>query len=367
MFAASPAKGQYESFFGQESWEYATAFHPITKSTADYDPHLLYCLTNIYHFSSSDTVTIDGKVYYNSSVDGYWYRPVKLREDTLYGRLYSLIDGREFLMCDMSLNVGDTFRLPVSRDYDYDETMRMLVDSVTFVNSKKVIHLSAVSESDAYWWFSFLSLEEAYNISLRFMEGVGPIVWTFPSILRWGCLVMPHKRRLVVLHDPSGYRVLAARDKYPGISRTSNDNISQSHKRSNLCTIRNRCGCSGEHCRSGYDRQGVPNVYRFGQKHILERVISITRDVFPDLYGRDKDDYEEIYEGITVCEVRRDVARNVSTGRNCRPGREIPSRGRVCVAREGCGRAGIPTEGCEAVNASYDYFVNCSVVSSDSV
>jgi hypothetical protein len=180
MFAASPAKGQYESFFGQESWEYATAFHPITKSTADYDPHLLYCLTNIYHFSSSDTVTIDGKVYYNSSVDGYWYRPVKLREDTLYGRLYSLIDGREFLMCDMSLNVGDTFRLPVSRDYDYDETMRMLVDSVTFVNSKKVIHLSAVSESDAYWWFSFLSLEEAYNISLRFMEGVGPMYGLFP-------------------------------------------------------------------------------------------------------------------------------------------------------------------------------------------
>ena len=59
------ARAQYESFFGQESWEYATAYHPITKSTADYDPYLLYCLTDIYHFTSSDTVTIEGKVYYN--------------------------------------------------------------------------------------------------------------------------------------------------------------------------------------------------------------------------------------------------------------------------------------------------------------
>lgn len=181
MLTVFTAKAQYESFFGQESWEYATAFHTITKSTADYDPHLLYCETAIHHFTSSDTVTIDGKVYYNNSVDGYWARPVKLREDTLYGRLYSLINGREFLICDMSLNVGDTFSLPVSPDHNYNQTMRMIVDSVTFVNSKKVIHLSAVSEYDAYWWDSFLGLDmEAYNISLRFMEGVGPMYGLFP-------------------------------------------------------------------------------------------------------------------------------------------------------------------------------------------
>ena len=50
--------------------------------------------------------------------------------------------------------------------------------------------------------------------------------------------------------------------------------------------------------------------------------------------------------------------RYAPTDGNSHPEREIPSRGRVCVAREGCGRAGIPTEGCETVNASYDYFVN---------
>ena len=180
MFAASPAKGQYESFFGQESWEYATAFHPITKSTADYDPHLLSCLTDIYHYTSSDTVTIDGLVYYNSSVDGYWSHPVKLREDTLLGHLYSLIEGREYLMCDMSLEVGDTFRLPIMRYSDYnipEDTMLLLVDSVTFVTSKKVIHLSAISPGFSYWWHF---MEYGYNITLRFMEGVGPMYGLFP-------------------------------------------------------------------------------------------------------------------------------------------------------------------------------------------
>ena len=180
LLAASPVRGQYESFFGKESWEYATAFHPITKSTADHDPYLLLCLTNIYHFTSSDTVTIDGITYYNSSVIGLESCPVKLREDTLYGRLYSMIGSQELLICDMSLDVGDTFVLPVPPNYNYDETMRMSVDSVTFVNSKKVIHLSAVSGENAYWWYSFLSLGGAYNITLRFMEGVGPMYGLLP-------------------------------------------------------------------------------------------------------------------------------------------------------------------------------------------
>lgn len=178
MFAASPAKGQYESFFGQESWEYATGFHPIM-GTSDYDPELLGCLTETSHFSTSDTVTVDGKLYYNSS-EGFWAPPFKLREDTLLGHLYSLIGGREFLICDMSLESGDTFRLPVVNYYDYEpaDTMLLIVDSVTFVSSKKVIHLSAISPGFSYWWH-FMEYG-SYNITLRFMEGVGPMYGLFP-------------------------------------------------------------------------------------------------------------------------------------------------------------------------------------------
>ena len=170
---------QYESFFGSESWEYAVGFQPIM-GTSDYNPELLGCLTNLYHFTTSDTETIDGKVYFNSAYS--WSGcPVKIREDTLLGRLYSLVEGREYMICDMSLTVGDTFRLPCLRNYDYVpvDTMLFFVDSVAFVNSKKIIHLSAISQEASYWWH-FFHLGEAYNITFRFMEGIGPMYGIIP-------------------------------------------------------------------------------------------------------------------------------------------------------------------------------------------
>ncbi|MBR4136654.1 MAG: T9SS type A sorting domain-containing protein [Bacteroidales bacterium] len=171
---------QYESFFGSESWEYAVGFQPIM-GTSDYDPELLGCLTNQYHFTTSDTVTINGKVYFYSTTYSWSGYPVKIREDTLLGRLYSLVEGREFMICDMSLTVGDTFRLPCLRYYDYvpTDTMLFLVDSVAFVNSKKIIHLSAISQEASYWWHFFL-FGEAFNITFRFMEGIGPMYGIMP-------------------------------------------------------------------------------------------------------------------------------------------------------------------------------------------
>lgn len=56
----------------------------------------------------------------------------------------------------------------------------MVADSVSFINSKKVIHLSALSGDDAYWWWTFLGYNGAFNISLRFMEGVGPTYGIVP-------------------------------------------------------------------------------------------------------------------------------------------------------------------------------------------
>lgn len=179
LCAILSSRAQYESFFGRESWEYATAFHPIM-GTSDYDPELLSCLTNTYRFTRTDTVTIAGQTYYNSTIEGLGAHQVKLREDTLNGRLYSLIGNNEFLICDMSLEVGDTFTLPIPTWTEYLDTMRMMVDSVTFVNSKKVIHLSALTEEDEYWWFSFFAMEGAYNVTLRFMEGIGPMYGIVP-------------------------------------------------------------------------------------------------------------------------------------------------------------------------------------------
>ena len=177
LVAFSPARAQYESFFGGESWEYATAFHPIMKAR-DYNPELIGCLTNTYSFSRTDTAIINEQKYYKGTFEGLWGNMVQLREDTVNGRLYSLIDSNEYLICDMSLEVGDTFSLPIPT-WNSMETMRMVADSVSFVNSKKVIHLSALSGVDAYWWTS-LDYSGAFNISLRFMEGVGPTYGIVP-------------------------------------------------------------------------------------------------------------------------------------------------------------------------------------------
>ena len=183
LFINFSVQAQYESFFGRETWEYSTATRPITK---EYNPNLIGCVTNTYHFSSSDTMIINGKKYYNGSLGGHWPHPVKLYEDTLYGRLYALIEDNDYLICDMSMEVGDTFKLPIplNSSNDYVDTMWMIADSITFANSKKVIHLSPVSVADEWFW-CFFDFAGSYNITLRFMEGIGAMYGIIPPRINW--------------------------------------------------------------------------------------------------------------------------------------------------------------------------------------
>ena len=108
LIAFSPARAQYESFFGGESWEYDMAFVPAMYSS-EYNPELLGCITESYRFNAMDTVSLNGYTYY------YWQGPnlYKLREDTTKGQLFVHDGNTEILLCDMSLNIGDTFTLSV--------------------------------------------------------------------------------------------------------------------------------------------------------------------------------------------------------------------------------------------------------------
>lgn len=166
LIAFSPARAQYESFFGGESWEYAMAFVPNMYST-EYDPNLLGCITESYRFDAADTVSLNGYTYY------YWQGPnlYKLREDTTKGQLYVHDGIAEVLLCDMSLDVGDTFTLsvphPSGLQYGWFD-ISMTVDSVTYLNGKKIINLTC----DPYWAPHFYG---SHNFSLRFMEGIGPM------------------------------------------------------------------------------------------------------------------------------------------------------------------------------------------------
>lgn len=99
-----------------------------------------------------------------------------LREDTLNGRLYARHQDsdEDFLLCDLSLSVGDTFFCDVANGMG---NIPMVVDSITYDNSRKIIHLTILS----HYYFFYGCYEEGdhelmeYNVSLRFMEGLGPL------------------------------------------------------------------------------------------------------------------------------------------------------------------------------------------------
>lgn len=173
LCALIPARAQYESFFGGESWEYAMAFVPNMYST-EYDPNLLGCVSEFYRFYATDTVSLNGYTYYYCIAPNNY----KLREDTTKGQMYVYDGNTEILLCDMSLNTGDTFILSVPHPSGLPfawHNISMTADSVTYINGKKNIHLTG----DPYYMPFFYG---SYNFSLRFMEGIGPMYGINPYI-----------------------------------------------------------------------------------------------------------------------------------------------------------------------------------------
>lgn len=188
LFLIGYAQAQYESFFGQQTWSY-NEVHPLICYTDDYDPNILSgicCWTQTFSFNKDNRVNINDTIYYKSSD---WYFNMLLREDTVNGRLYGRyeLDGydNEYLICDLSLSVGDTFILRSNLMYghvlcwfSYAES-KMRVDSITYPSGRKVIHLTDLTTSHLSLISSYLN--HVYNISLRFMEGVGPMYGIRPQ------------------------------------------------------------------------------------------------------------------------------------------------------------------------------------------
>ena len=159
----------YQSFFGNDS----------TRINI-YDSHVIDAawtyVTSIYN---SDTVNINGILYYKTTGNPYDpYTDIYYREDIETGRLYQYVERNdiyvgaltvEVLICDMSLNVGDTFHFPHELDYDtnyYNHDWEPIIGTVTDVryeNGKKIIEFD-----DA--WFDINAL------SLTFTEGVFPVI-----------------------------------------------------------------------------------------------------------------------------------------------------------------------------------------------
>jgi len=141
----------YKSLFGSAQTSWNVAFHIMPDWTLT--DSLVVC---------NDTM-INGHIYKyvkdygTSGFDGY------LREDTMTGKAWYLDNSwlkNEFLIMDLSLNVGDTF---IIHQESFPEDSIAIVDSIKYVGGNKVIFLSKCG-------YGILLGSEC----LSFIEGIGP-------------------------------------------------------------------------------------------------------------------------------------------------------------------------------------------------
>lgn len=189
MLIAARMSGQndstyvYQSFFGNDSTRLNIYHSHIIDATLTF-------VTSIYN---SDTVNINGTSYYKTT-GGYDYSDLYYREDRETGRLYQYVERNdiyvgdlkvEVLICDMSLNVGDTFHFPYELDYytDYTYDWEPIIGTVTDVryeDGKKIIEFN----EEIFW-----SLDIDMMAPLTFTEGEFPVIvpthglWTYNELL----------------------------------------------------------------------------------------------------------------------------------------------------------------------------------------
>ena len=185
----STAQESYRSFFGNNNTTYHI-FSTITAKSKESNPFLLaYGGTFGYSFNRNDTIGIHQNLYYyiSNGVDTLY-----IREDTLSGKIFRYFSQqeKEAVICDMSLNVGDTFQFPLIDSFFFPYSMYYAeggkivnVDSISYINGQKVIYLS----SPQYTHFYHSSVYyESIGINLTFMEGIGPSYGPFGFINGYG-------------------------------------------------------------------------------------------------------------------------------------------------------------------------------------
>ena len=200
LIASNSAKAQYMSFFGDNTWEYHITY--LTNTPEDYlnyppesqslTPLNVYCRTYILNYSKHSVSGVTHHYYpYNDFQQ--WAHVYENADD---GRLYVDTSGVGYdsdagvLICDMSLNEGDTFVLKDpclyygTFDWSSDTIgdRAMIVDSVRYIAERKTIFLSLIDHLDDYFFGTTYSDQLSnYNFSIRFIEGVGPTYGSLPG------------------------------------------------------------------------------------------------------------------------------------------------------------------------------------------
>lgn len=187
------ANAQYQSFFGDSITTYNLAGECVS-----YDPFALGGSFMYYPtVNRADTVRIDGKLYYRSDYNCGWNEPPScIREDTTTGQIFRYYShngySAEICVCDMSLSVGDTFRV----SWDPWVSSTIVADSITYINGRKVIYfhqtelgIYAIYYCDLY--NPTLNGQES-TLPIMFIEGIGPTYGPLgPDVVSYmGCVLL---------------------------------------------------------------------------------------------------------------------------------------------------------------------------------
>lgn len=187
------AKAQYQSFFGDSITRYNLAGECVS-----YDPLALGGSFMYYPtVNRADTVRIDDKLYYRSDYEYGWYDPPAcVREDTTTGQIFRYYShngySAEICVCDMSLSVGDTFRV----SWDPWESSTIVADSITYINGRKVIYFHQTELGDYAIYYCDLYNPTLYGqesiLPIMFIEGIGPTYGPLgPDVVsHMGCVLL---------------------------------------------------------------------------------------------------------------------------------------------------------------------------------
>lgn len=182
----------YVPFFADTN-EYNIVHKMTCKNDLVSDPFTNCIATFTYYVIKTNQLTINDKTYYAPQLGsmGNYIPPspsnndLLIREDTT-GKIFRYFPSieDEVLICDMSLNQGDTFQLYTldcefgTDEYYFEQGYKLVVDSVTYENGRKIIHFPDIDNSITFTDFFDGSYRE-YNIGLKFIEGVGPTFGPF--------------------------------------------------------------------------------------------------------------------------------------------------------------------------------------------
>lgn len=166
----------YQSFFGTNE----TTYHIFINAVGKNQNQLGTGWTSQFVVDTRKTAIINDTAYLYCDD----YLDLYIREDTNTGRIFRRIDNKEYVICDMTLNEGDTFTLPVFENLYYaEEGYSVIVDSVREEDGRKVIYFAPIDDNLVYHTY-FGDLRYGMNALLpKFVEGIGPSYGPFGFLL----------------------------------------------------------------------------------------------------------------------------------------------------------------------------------------